>query len=584
MKYILLIFAGWLSSFTLVVSQNDAPLPKWLTEEESQLMQTYTFTAGNRAGTTTPPEGNLRNMAEWEEVEYLLVAWVNNYSNTISSIIEAAVQECKVIVVVRPINYNGMLTTLQNKGIPLTNIEIIQRNINSVWIRDYAGNPVYKDWNDSLILVDWTYNRPRPDDNTVSEAHSNHTGIPLYQMTEAPNNIIGTGGNWMQDGFGTGFSSELMLDENAPKSEAQIDQIFEDYMGIDRYVKMTNLPYDGIHHIDMHMKLLDEETLLVSEYPEGVADGPQIEANLQYVLDNFNSVYGTPYKVIRIPAPPSTSGLYPDAGGYYRTYANQTVVNKTILVPFYREEYDTIARRIIEAAKPGYNVVGINVDAASGEQLIAAGGAIHCITHSIGVQDPMIISHQRLVDTYDAVNPYQVDAYLSHRSGIASATIHYKIGEMGVYQSVTMSNVGGEDWQGLIPAQPIDSEIYYYIEGVANSGKTMTRPMTAPDGYWKFTILGDPISNLEEITIEELAIYPNPATAITVIPVEGFNGEIGRIEIFDGSGRLVHTLFEGVFVDGLKNHFINAQDFSSGAYTVKISSNYRTQSQRLIIL
>lgn len=55
---------------------------------------------------------------------------------------------------------------------------------------------------------------------------------------------------------------------------------------------METLPYDGIHHIDMHMKLLDEETLLVSKYPTGVADGPQIEANIQYVLNNFNRHLG----------------------------------------------------------------------------------------------------------------------------------------------------------------------------------------------------------------------------------------------------------------------------------------------------
>lgn len=36
-------------------------------------------------------------------------------------------------------------------------------------------------------------------------------------------------------------------------------------MGIERYIKMQTLPYDGIHHIDMHMKLLDEETLLVGQ-------------------------------------------------------------------------------------------------------------------------------------------------------------------------------------------------------------------------------------------------------------------------------------------------------------------------------
>ena len=33
----------------------------------------------------------------------------------------------------------------------------------------------------------------------------------------------------------------------------------------------------------MHMKLLNEETLLVAEYPEGLSDGPQIEENLQYI-------------------------------------------------------------------------------------------------------------------------------------------------------------------------------------------------------------------------------------------------------------------------------------------------------------
>ena len=51
------------------------------------------------------------------------------------------------------------------------------------------------------------------------------------------------------------------------------------YMGLDRYIKMQTLPYDVIHHIDMHMKLLDE-TLLVSQYPAGVADGPRLRPTL----------------------------------------------------------------------------------------------------------------------------------------------------------------------------------------------------------------------------------------------------------------------------------------------------------------
>ena len=110
------------------------------------------------------------------------------------------------------------------------------------------------------------------------------------------------------------FSSNLILNENSGKTEAQIDTIMRKYMGIKRYIKMTTLPYDQIHHIDMHIKLLDEETLLVGQYPAGVADGPQIETNLQYILNNFQTCYGRPYKVIRIPMPPNANGQYPDNG------------------------------------------------------------------------------------------------------------------------------------------------------------------------------------------------------------------------------------------------------------------------------
>ena len=107
----------------------------------------------------------------------------------------------------------------------------------------------------------------------------------------------------MSDGFGTGFSSRLVVDENGPggffnptsKTEAEIDTLMKQFMGIKTYVTMPVLPYDGIHHIDMHMKLLDEETLLVGEYPFGIADGPQIEQNISYIQQNFTSVFSTIY-------------------------------------------------------------------------------------------------------------------------------------------------------------------------------------------------------------------------------------------------------------------------------------------------
>ena len=56
-----------------------------------------------------------------------------------------------------------------------------------------------------------------------------------------------------------------------------------------------------------------------------------MEANIQYVLSNFTTEWGDPFKLVRIPMPPSTGGSYAPRA-YYRTYANHIIVNKSILL------------------------------------------------------------------------------------------------------------------------------------------------------------------------------------------------------------------------------------------------------------
>ena len=109
--------------------------------------------------------------------------------------------------------------------------------------------------------------------------------------------------------------------------------------------------------------------------------------------------------------------------GYYRTYSNAVFVNNTVFLPTYYEQYDTTAMRIWENALPGYNIVGIDCD--SGNNIISQSGAIHCITHSVGVEDPLMISHLPLDDTDNTINPYTIEGYLSHRSGISMASVFY---------------------------------------------------------------------------------------------------------------------------------------------------------------
>tara|TARA_B100000795_G_scaffold92606_2_gene67708 strand:+ start:2778 stop:4505 length:1728 start_codon:yes stop_codon:yes gene_type:complete len=501
-KYIAL---GLLFATTIVSAQ----LPKGLTDAEKQIIAEYQFTNYTM---TPPPSVPVRAAAEWEEIEYLVITWEPNYDGILTQIVAAGIQECKVVITTQ--NQNAVTNTLTNAGIDLTNVIFLDRNWDSIWIRDYAGNTIYENEVGDRALTDWIYNRPRPNDNTVPEGHATLLEIPLYVTDTAPNDLVNTGGNYMSDGLGNAFASELILEENEPgnpynvsaKTEAQIDQIMEDYMGIQNYIKMTALPYDVINHIDMHMKLIDEQTLVVSRYPEGVADGPQIEANIQEVLDNEVSAFGTPYKVNWIDAPPSTSGNYPDNGGYYRTYTNAMFINKTILVPTYRPNVDAPALDKWRDLMPGYNVVGIDVD-NSPENLIASLGAIHCITHSIGVENPLWIVHQPVEASAENAM-VALEASIKHNSGVANASVFYRNLGASTYQEVSMTLTSNDIWTVDIPVQTENVE--YYIWAQATSGKTLTRPIVAPQGYW--SILVGELGALEFNVDTIMGPYPNPAS------------------------------------------------------------------------
>jgi agmatine/peptidylarginine deiminase len=514
MKFILrtiFLCAIIFSSQHVSAQQNDA-LPKGLTEVEKGLITDFQFTSTVQR--TPAPSSPVRAAAEWEEVEYLVVTWENNYPNILRQIVAVGVQEAKVIIVTQ--NENGVNNYLENNGIDTTNITYLNREWDSIWIRDYAGNTVYTDDVGERALVDWIYNRPRPNDNTIPSAHAELLDIPIYITDTNPNDLVNTGGNYMSDGLGNAFASELILEENAAgnpynvtvKSESQIDQIMEDYMGITNYIKMETLPYDAIHHIDMHMKLLDEETLLVSRYPEGVADGPQIEENIDYVLSNFNSPFGTPYKVKWIDAPPSTSGAYPDTNGYYRTYSNSIIINKSILVPTYRPEVDAAALAYYEELMPGYNVVGIDVDEPE-ETLIAAFGAIHCITHTIGVDEPLLIVHQPVANAAPSAT-VAIEASIKHISDVAQAKVYWREQGDTVYQEVAMSSIGDDMWTAAINMPSSNIDVEYYIWAAANSGKSLARPLVAPAGYWRINV--DVLATQEYAAASIAGPYPNPTT------------------------------------------------------------------------
>ncbi|HBG71937.1 MAG: hypothetical protein A2W93_05140 [Bacteroidetes bacterium GWF2_43_63] len=569
------------AALLLALNAGAQDLPKGMTEEEKAMMPFYKFPQ-MRSSITTPPTWTPRAMAEWEEIDVLLITWTS-YTSVLRQIVDAAQEECTVLIACNSldgVDSTQVKSYLTSGGVPLTNVKFLTARFNSVWIRDYGAHTIYQNEVGNNYLVDWEYNRSfRPSDDTMAIKHAAWAGLDLYSMTVSPWDFIATGGNLMVDGFGTAMSSELIVDENPSHSVAEIDTIMKHFLGIDQYVLFPTLPYDGIHHIDMHMKLLDEETILVGQYPSGISDGPQIEANLQWLLSNYMSCYGTPYKVVRIPMPSSTSGGWPSSGSYYRTYTNGVFVNKAYIYPSYYEEYDTTAFRIYSEALPGYTIVPIDCD----PDPISASGAIHCITNCIGSNDPLLISHQPLASTQSGSNDYQVNAYIKHESGIAAANVYYKTSLAGSYVSVPMSSTGSDNWTGHIPVQPDGSTVYYYVQAQAVSGKTQVRPMPAPAGYWEFNCQNYVGMEEQFASVGMESIYPNPAAYLTCIPVECGNGFTGRLSMIDATGRTVNVIHEGEFAAGKNNYFFNAIGFESGLYIIQLESEESVQQQKVIV-
>jgi len=552
-------------------------LPHYMTEREKELYKNY-ISPGSNTDDTNPPPTPVRTMAEWEQVRGIIVAW-NQFTPIVRQIVDYAQEEGLVFIVCT--DSNTVKSYLTSGSVPLVNLKFVIASLNSVWCRDYGPWAVYSGISDSLKLIDWTYNRPRPLDDQMSVAFANTINTPLFQTITEPNKLIATGGNFMVDGNGTGFSSKLIINENPNLSVSQVEGILNSYMGINRYVKMEVLPFDEIHHIDMHMKLLDEETILVGEYPAGVADGPQIEANIQYILNNYQTCYGRPYKIVRIPMPPSATGQYPPSSNYY-TYTNSVFINKTIIVPVYGLSLDSTALRIYRENLPGYNVVSINASS-----MIASLGAIHCITKEIGVDEPVFFSHPKLLNTVNTSTPYEVKSYIKTSSGVASAKVYWRTDTTQAYNSVNMT-MALDTFRANIPAQPFGTQIYYYISATSNSGKTNTKPITAPEGYIKFIIDNSTSVNQNLTSPESFSLsqnFPNPFNPETIIRFNiGAKSNVS-LKIFDVNGKEILEAVNDQMNEGSYEYKFNGLNLPSGIYFYSLSADgVLLDTKRMILL
>lgn len=525
-----------LSLLTLVFLQS-APepiLPQWMTPDELRRSDEI----GRGHVVTTPPDGWVETPGEFEPLRGIIVTWIYGSYNTIfRQIVEESAEVCKVYIVVGSAGEQSSISSyLQTNGVPLDSITFYIWPRNSIWVRDY-GPWFMRQHDNAEGIVDFIYNRPRPDDDTIPWRIGQAWSMPVYGSP-----LEHAGGNFMVDGLGTGFASTLLHQENPAYTPAQIESLMLAYSGLEQLIILPRINIEYTGHIDLWTKILNDTLVMVGEYAAGHPNYTILNENADSISRCRNRE-GFPYRIVRIPMPWSTSSAPP-------SYLNSLFVSNKVLVPLWNQAEDDTAIFIYQQALPDREIVGINCSAMGG-----SGGAIHCITMQAPSDRFIHILHHPLGDTNDTLNDYRVRARIATSSGLVgdSTLLCYALNG-GTHTPVALAPVVDTPgvYAAFIPAQSAGDTVQYYLTAQNSEGLARTSPRHVPPQVYSFTVNAPQgASELQaDGILSTIEIAPNPARAKVQFSIDLTEATWLRLTIYDALGRSVRIVSDRRFDAG----------------------------------
>ena len=418
---------------------------------------------------TDPPTGTPRFVGEFEPMQGVMIRYPLGIP---TSLVVDLANNCHVYCVTQ--QQSSAQSSFQNAGVNMNNVTFINAPTDSYRIRDYGPWYIFEDR--TPAIVDNRYNRPRPNDDNMSQVFANFWNIPMYGM-----NLEHTGGNMMEDGRGHGVSDELVFQENS-NNEENVRQKMRDYLGIDPYHVTIDPQGDYIAHVDCWGKYLAPDKILIAQLPQSNSQYALYEQVANYFATT-NCCWGYPYQVYRVPEP----------GGYtLAPYTNSLILNKSVYVPMGdNASYNQGAIDVYQAAMPGYNIVPVynNDYYISWENT----DALHCRTRGVMDFNMLFVDHREVLhgeqewqEEYPVVSKFI--AYSGMDLKQDSLLVYYSING-GEYQVAHMTATGNPDeYVGYITGFQGNDEIDYYVFGADESGHRYTQPVFAELDPHHFTV------------------------------------------------------------------------------------------------
>jgi agmatine/peptidylarginine deiminase len=513
---------------------------------------------------TPPPVGPVRNVSEFDKMQGVLVRYP--FGIPIDLIKEEANNIMVTTIVLNASQQATVTSQYQAAGVNMANCNFLLAPSDSYWTRDY-GPWFISDSSHHIGIVDFPYNRPRPNDDNIPVKVAQMLGIPWYGM-----NVIHTGGNYMTDGMGISSSTILVWNENPTQTHDSIAKKVHDYLGIDPYLVEDDPNGTYIDHIDCWGKYLAPDKILIRKVPPSHPQYAEIEATAAFYASTPCS-YGYNYRVFRVNTPND------------EPYSNSLILNNKVFVPIMNSTWDDSAIASYQAAMPGYQVFGVLGNPAAPW---VSTDALHCRNMGLADIGQLYIHHIPLTGNQVSSGDFPLEADLIPCSDSAvyndSVLIWYRV-DSGSYQMIHMMNSSGLHYTGSIPSQLSGSVVQYYLYAADRSGHNAVMPFMGPSDPFTFTALYPVIiDNSGNTNSLQLSNSPNPFSSSTVIHYRlPERGQV-RLEILDPMGKRVAVLIHEVKEAGSGTMVFDGRSLQPGMYCLRFICGKGIVTRKMMVV
>lgn len=321
--------------------------------------------------------GKIRLPAQWEPLDSILLHFPVIYPplwELYAQMVEAITPVADVQITIPGAGWaSGIALYLQKRGrTTLERVRFLDIAADDIWVRDY-GPFVGHQADSALGVISATYathtRYPQAGDDAMPRHFAAHHDLPVREIP-----LTTEGGNFITDGQGTLLMTRKVLESNPQLTPQMLEALLHEYFDFEKLILTPYLTFETTGHVDMLVKLIDSQTILISA-PNTLSARGRLQATLD-LFRHATNAQGQRYKIELVPTLPIYYNwfFYP----IRRSYTNALTVNGRLLVPIYGMPQDADALAIYRRIAPGFEIIPIDCKLGAN-----GGGAVHCMTKEV---------------------------------------------------------------------------------------------------------------------------------------------------------------------------------------------------------